>query len=482
MEKNTVTVNEAKHLLRLAIKQYLQKDQRGAYLFDRHHARPICLMGPAGVGKTELVEQVTKEEDLAFLSYSITHHTRQSLLGLPTIVQEQLGGEEITATQYTLSELFAAMKREMDRTGKKEGVLFLDEFNSASATIQPVLLQLLQSKQLGTHQMPEGWLVVAAGNPTDYNNSAGQLDAVTADRMRILWIQPDLNEWLEYIAKKGGHPAIASYLKQNESDFMVYEKEEGVPQIVTPRAWEDLSHLLQFYESQNEKVTNAAISQVIQSPKIARNFGIFYRKREQAFIKKTLKALLKGENPPIELLIGLPMRDLWALTCALIETCHNVFWEAKKRDDEIEAVYSLLKAACDTSNPMGYLQHSQDSMSEKQMAFFQRYMEKNTTDPEGAGLRQEFDTELRKDYSLALEFACQVLDRSTCLLRQICDKSPQLEYFVESVVRNPSCQQILPHKKVPSFTELVNQFYGQTLTSPKKSKTKTGKESEQDGI
>ena len=473
MENNTVTVNEAKHLLRLAIKQYLQKDRHGAYLFDRRHARPICLMGPAGVGKTELVEQVAKEENLAFLSYSITHHTRQSLLGLPTIVQEQLGNEEITATQYTLSELFAAMKREMNRTGKTEGVLFLDEFNSASATIQPVLLQLLQSKQLGTHQMPEGWLVVTAGNPLDYNNSAGQLDAVTADRMRILWIQPDLNEWLEYMGKKGGHPAISSYLNQNESYFMVYEKENDVPQIVTPRAWEDLSYLLQFYESQNEKVTNAAISQVIQSPKVAKNFGIFYRKREQAFIKKTLKALLQGEEPPLELLVDLPQRDLWALTCALIEMCLRAFGETKKRDDEINTVYPLLKAACKSQNPMEYLQHSQDSMTEKQMAFFQRYMENNLTDSEGVQLKQEFNTKLRQDYTAALEHACQLLDRSTCLLRQICDKSPQLEYFMEAIVHDPACQQMLPHKKVPSFSELVNQFYSQASTSLKRFRGKT---------
>lgn len=90
MSRTTITIKQAKDQLVLAAKQYFSKDACGAYRLDRRRARPICLMGPAGLGKTEVVRQVAEEQGLGFVSYSITHHTRQSLLGLPQLREVQL--------------------------------------------------------------------------------------------------------------------------------------------------------------------------------------------------------------------------------------------------------------------------------------------------------------------------------------------------------------------------------------------------------
>lgn len=42
-------------------------------------------MGPPGIGKTQIMEQIARETKINLVSYTITHHTRQSAVGLPFI-------------------------------------------------------------------------------------------------------------------------------------------------------------------------------------------------------------------------------------------------------------------------------------------------------------------------------------------------------------------------------------------------------------
>ena len=87
----SVTIAQARKAIAQAVRVYFRKDRLGRYCMDRRRARPLCLMGPAGIGKTEIVRQAAEEAGLAFLSYSITHHTRQSIIGLPRLVQGEPG-------------------------------------------------------------------------------------------------------------------------------------------------------------------------------------------------------------------------------------------------------------------------------------------------------------------------------------------------------------------------------------------------------
>ena len=54
-------------------------------------------MGPPGVGKTQIMEQIAAETGVGLVAYTITHHTRQSAIGLPFIEKRTYGG----AVSYT---------------------------------------------------------------------------------------------------------------------------------------------------------------------------------------------------------------------------------------------------------------------------------------------------------------------------------------------------------------------------------------------
>ena len=83
-----------------------------------------------------------------------------------------------------MSEIVASIYDRMRETGLTEGILFIDEINCVSETLAPAMLQFLQCKTFGNHEIPEGWVIVAAGNPPEYNKSVRDFDVVTLDRVK----------------------------------------------------------------------------------------------------------------------------------------------------------------------------------------------------------------------------------------------------------------------------------------------------------
>ena len=67
------------------------------------------------------MEQVARECGVALVAYTITHHTRQSAVGLPFIRQRNYGGKDVSVTEYTMSEIIASIYAKMEATGLSGG-------------------------------------------------------------------------------------------------------------------------------------------------------------------------------------------------------------------------------------------------------------------------------------------------------------------------------------------------------------------------
>ena len=163
-----------------------------------------------------------------------------------------------------MSEIIASVYECMERTGKKEGILFLDEINCVSETLAPTMLQFLQNKTFGNHKVPDGWLIVAAGNPSRYNKSVREFDIATLDRVRKIEIEVELDVWMEYAWKCQIHGAVLSYLSIRKDNFYLVENTVDGKFFVTARGWEDLSEILKSYEEMGISVTEKLVIQFLQ--------------------------------------------------------------------------------------------------------------------------------------------------------------------------------------------------------------------------
>ena len=271
-----MNIKEAKAEIEGAIQAYLAKDDHGLYCIPFRMQRPVIMLGPPGVGKTAAVEQIAEEMDINFVSYSITHHTRQSALGLPFIAKEEFDGREYSVSEYTMSEIIASVFRARAATGVDEGILFLDEVNCVSETLAPAMLQFLQYKTFGMHRLPEGWVIVTAGNPPEYNRAAREFDPAMLDRLMRIDVEPDLSAWQEYAAAHGVHPAVTTYLDAKPASFYKVRAAARGSKIVTSRGWEDLSRMLQAYERLGKVPSENLHGRYLQDTEIAQDFGVYY--------------------------------------------------------------------------------------------------------------------------------------------------------------------------------------------------------------
>ena len=294
-----MNIQEAKEQIKNTVRAYLTQDSLGRYLIPPHKQRPVFLMGPPGIGKTAVMEQIASELHIGLLSYSMTHHTRQSALGLPVIKHVEYDGKPYDISEYTMSEIIASIYELQERTGIRTGLLFLDEINCVSETLTPIMLQFLQYKVFGRHTVPPGWVVVTAGNPPEYNNAVREFDIATWDRLKRIDVEPDFAAWKEYAYETGIHAAIMTYLGNDENytnRFYRVKLTVDGKRFVTARGWDDLSQMLYLYEMHGIPVDVKLIGQYLQDPEIAAHFSAYYDLYNKYRSDYQIASILEGEE------------------------------------------------------------------------------------------------------------------------------------------------------------------------------------------
>ena len=292
-----MNIKEAKQEIIHTVQAYLRRDETGMPEIPHVKQRPILLIGPPGIGKTAIMEQIANELQINLVSYTITHHTRQSAIGLPFIEKKDFDGQTYSVTEYTMSEIIASVYEQIERTGIREGILFLDEINCVSETLAPTMLQFLQYKTFGAHKVPEGFVIVTAGNPPQYNKSVRDFDIVTLDRLKRIYITEDYEVWREYAYTAGIHGAVMAYLAIRKEHFYSIRQELEEKSFVTARGWEDLSGILTVYEKMGVPVTEEVVRQYLQDYEIAKSFASYYQLYKKYSEVYRIPDILQGYIP-----------------------------------------------------------------------------------------------------------------------------------------------------------------------------------------
>lgn len=109
----------------------------------------------------------------------MTHHTRQSAIGLPLIREKTYGGKTCSATEYTMSEILASIYDQMEQTGQKTGFLVprRDQLRLRNAGSRDAAI--IAEEGIWKIPRPGGVGDRGGGNPPEYNGSARRFDAAT---------------------------------------------------------------------------------------------------------------------------------------------------------------------------------------------------------------------------------------------------------------------------------------------------------------
>ena len=352
-------IKRAKQEIKDSVEAYLQKDAFGEYEIPGIRQRPVLLMGPPGIGKTQIMEQISRELGIGLVAYTITHHTRQSAVGLPFIREREFGGRTFSVTEYTMSEIIGSIYEKMEKTGIKEGILFLDEINCISETLAPMMLQFLQRKTFGNESVPQGWVIVAAGNPPEYNKSVREFDIVTLDRLKKIDVEANFPVWKEYAYKQEIHPAVISYLELRRENFCRIETTVDGKLFVTPRGWEDLSEFIKVYEKLGKRTDRDVVSQYIQYPVVAKDFAnyleLYYKYKKDYKVEDILEGVWSSMT--LQKVQAAPFDEHLSVVSLLNGKLGTLFVECYKIDAYVSQLYGYL---------LEYREH-QDTMTLKEV-------------------------------------------------------------------------------------------------------------------
>ncbi|MCI6054354.1 ATP-binding protein [Dysosmobacter sp.] len=493
-----MNIQEAKEQIKNAMTAYFTKDEFGRYAVRPEKQRPVFLMGPPGIGKTAVMEQIAQELDVALVSYSMTHHTRQSALGLPFIEKKVFDGKEYQVSEYTMSEIIAAIYETMEESGKREGILFLDEINCVSETLAPSMLQFLQYKIFGRHRVPDGWIVVTAGNPPEYNKSVREFDIVTWDRLKRIDVEPDFDAWKSFALQKGVHPAVLTYLEIRKGDFYKVESTVSGKQFVTARGWDDLSQMLHLYEKNGLPVDEKLVGQYLQNPRIAKEFAIYYdlfnkyrsdyqvdkilAGKAPAAVKKRAKAAKFDERLSLlGLLLDAAVRPLRAVAETedalrlLLEALRAVKAGMASPDADIQALLdaqlSAQQSLLDSARRAGSLSQEQERARERTMAALRRHKQLAAKAPDDpfAAVKADFDGAVA-DMKRRAEAAGAQLTHLFAFCEEVFGDGQEMLILVTELTMDPSaarfisrygCEAYFAHNKELLFYERQREILSQ---------------------
>ncbi|KXA99906.1 hypothetical protein AKJ41_04685 [candidate division MSBL1 archaeon SCGC-AAA259O05] len=198
------------------------------------HPPAVFLWGGPGIGKSAIIRQVVEELGMdpeeSFIDLRLTQLDPVDLRGLPRLESEDYVE---WATPHFLP-----------REG--EGVLFLDELNLAPGAVQNAAYQLILDRRLGDYELPNRWVMIAAGNRAEDRAGVNPMKAPLSNRFVHWEVETDLEDWKDWAYDKGIDHRVIGFLNFKPGMLYRFDREKGKHAFPTPRTWERVSDLLEM--------------------------------------------------------------------------------------------------------------------------------------------------------------------------------------------------------------------------------------------
>jgi hypothetical protein len=207
---------------------------------------PAMLWGPPGIGKTDLVEQVARDQGRSCITETLATMEPVDLRGLPW------RDAETDSVAWSKPDFLVRLEQ-----AGPEPVLFVDEANANNAGLQVCLMQLVLNRRVGPHRLPEGTRIVLAGNRVTDRAAAQRMPTALANRLSHLDVEPDVKSWLGWAARVQLHPVVVAFISwrgQGTSNRpgLLHQFDPAKPDqraFPSPRSWAQVAKLVDAPDS-----------------------------------------------------------------------------------------------------------------------------------------------------------------------------------------------------------------------------------------
>lgn len=234
-------------------RQLTSKEVRNSLMRCFAVKRPAFIWGPPGIGKSELVEGITKDMGGIMYDLRLGQMEPTDIRGIP-FYNKDVGvmdwaqpvdlpqGEQLVAE--ALVNVGATFE---DGTLVKDVpvvVLFLDEMNSAPPSVLAAAYQLILNRRIGKYVLPDNVVVVAAGNRESDKGVTFRMPTPLANRFVHFEMKVNFDDWFEWAVKNGVHKDVVGYLNFAKQDLYDFDPKGASRSFATPRSWVFVSDLI----------------------------------------------------------------------------------------------------------------------------------------------------------------------------------------------------------------------------------------------
>lgn len=190
--------------------------------------QPLFLWGPPGIGKSQVVNQAAAGMAVEVRDIRAILLDPVDLRGLPKI------NGDGTVKWCTPSFL--------PKDG--EGILFLDELNAAPPLVQASCYQLVLDRRLGEYELPDGWMIIAAGNRESDRAVTHRMPSALANRFTHIDFTVDLEDWAAWAVDSNIAPEVISFIRFRPNLLHSFDPSGNEKAFPSPRSWEFVSNIV----------------------------------------------------------------------------------------------------------------------------------------------------------------------------------------------------------------------------------------------
>lgn len=236
--------------------------------------RPVFVWGAPGIGKSSLIQQFAEMVGLPCVSLLGSQLAPEDLIGVPQIVNGK--------SQFCPPSMIAR---------EEPYCLFLDELNACTHEVQKAFYSLILERRIGDYVLPEGSVVIGAGNRSQDSAIVKPMSSALINRMFHVGLKVSHREWLDWAYQNDIHPLITDYIQTRPDHLWVQPPKHEEP-FSTPRSWHMLSDALKEYGDALQPEVIDMLAHGCLSPHHAGQFKAFHK---QLANKYQLAAIMEGE-------------------------------------------------------------------------------------------------------------------------------------------------------------------------------------------